>query len=82
MTREQYIANRLTNVYSIIYHFYKENINKSNHKFILGYNEFFGIFNIWENRNSAIEHVLNYYDDKFEVTKIVDTKTNTIIKCL
>ena len=62
----------------IVYEFYKEKFDHKKHKPFLNEQEFFPYIQMSMDLNQLYVSVQNYYDQKFNVTTIIDNKGNII----
>ena len=81
MTREQYLQHRNNNqmIYELFWEYYQNNCDNplitDFQTFIQAFSHFNTIFPVLQ-----YEKVFRHYDNKFNVMKIMDLKTNQIIR--
>lgn len=78
--RESYIKSRNENNIDYLYEYYINNVHLSKVKIQLPVGIFWGLFQMWEPHQIILENFFNYFDSKFEVVKLMDLKTNKIIR--
>lgn len=79
MSREEYILQRTHGKFDYLYEFYKEAYNPKMGNF-LEKESFLAFIGLWPGANQALQDVTQYYDHKFVIGKLIDLKTNNIIK--
>ena len=77
MTRNEYLEYRNTTNPTLIYEYYKENIDSSRYK-TLRLEEFFALLPLWTNINSLYNKLVEYLDNKFNIVKLSDKEGNII----
>jgi predicted HicB family RNase H-like nuclease len=84
MTREEYIGLRQQNNVAILMEYYLEKCKEKDVKpLILNIQELLTFLNIWlvqqgNSVNDFFARALNYYDNKFTITKIINEKQELI----
>jgi hypothetical protein len=78
MTREEYLAFRGSASHNILYEYYKEKYDGYKHNPFLDFMEFITFMKMWPGARGSYERALEYYDEKFNVTVLMDKDGNPI----
>lgn len=78
MTRNDYLAIRVTNPRLLIYERYKEKHDASKHGRLLSIQEVLTFLPMVYNPQDVLDSILKEYDLKFEVVKMYDKNGNLI----
>jgi predicted N-acyltransferase len=78
MTKQEYIQTKTSNAVMIVYEFYKEKFDHKKHRPFLTEQEFFPYIQMSMDLNNLFVSIQSYYDQKFNVTTILDNRGNII----
>ena len=78
MTKEDFLHFKSIRDFHLIYHFYTEKFDHNKHKPFLSIRELLQYLPQWGDLNVIFEDVCKYYDNKFEIVEVQDSKGNTI----
>ena len=79
LTKEQYLALRLSNSFlAIAYYYYREHAKAKGIATIIGRDLFETTFRMFPNHSQGIEVATQYYDGKFDLIAVLDSAGNTI----
>lgn len=78
MTREDYLALRGSTSYNLLYEYYREKYDGYKHNPFLDFSEFITFMQMWPGARGSYERALEYYDQKFNVTVLMDKDGKTI----
>lgn len=81
MTREEYISQRDTPSFDLMYEYYKEKFDYVRHTHFLPFTHFVQFMQMWPFAREAYQTVVEYFDEKFGVTSLKD-KDGQLIKYL
>jgi len=78
MTKQEYLMYRNKTSIELMYAYYKEHFDSNVHKPFLNINDFHQFINLWPGARAGYDKVIRYYDEKFNVSKLLDKDGNLI----
>ena len=81
MTRQEYIAIRISNPTTLIYEKYKERHNPSRHGRLMSAQELLTYLPMWRNPHDILHDVMEEYDARFGIVQLFD-RNGQLIKLL
>lgn len=81
MTREEYISQRGTPSFNLMYEYYKEKFDYVRHSNFLTFTHFVQFMQMWPFAREAYQTTIDYFDEKFEIVSLKD-KDDKLIKYL
>lgn len=80
LTKEAYLTMRNNGSIEPFYEYYKEHWTKEKHIFFLDSESFFQAMNMWPRAQEKYGNVLEHYDNKFEIQKVMNVVSGEVIK--
>jgi len=81
MTREDYLRQRTTPSFNLMYEYYKEKFDYAKHSTFLPFEHFVQFMQMWPFARDAYQTVVDHFDEKFGVVSLKD-KDGQLIKYL